>query len=117
MGHEPYLKVLQDHPDVRDSYFITSHNPDVVQQIDIIIGGRSYDPAPYAAFSYLHGIDPGVAYHMGKIMECGGLCATPKGSVSSLPSPLRRLSETDATIFFPRSSWPPSASTISIWSR
>lgn len=25
------------------------------------------------------GVDPGVAWHMGKIMECGGICAVPKG--------------------------------------
>lgn len=46
---------------------------------DIIIGGRSYDPAPFAAFSMYHGVQPGVAWHMGKIMECGGICAVPKG--------------------------------------
>lgn len=46
---------------------------------DIILGGRSYDPAPFAAFSMHHGVDPGVAWHMGKIMECGGICAVPKG--------------------------------------
>lgn len=46
---------------------------------DIILGGRSYDPAPFAAFSIYVGADPGVAWHMGKIMECGGICAVPKG--------------------------------------
>jgi hypothetical protein len=62
MGHEPYLKAMRDHPD-----------------FDIIVGGRAYDPAPYAAFCLYHGFnDLGIAYHMGKIMECGGLCAVPK---------------------------------------
>ncbi|KAL4949482.1 CoA-transferase family III domain-containing protein [Aspergillus filifer] len=60
MGAEPYLKAL-------------AHNP------DIILGGRSYDPAPFAAYSMHHGVQPGVAWHMGKIMECGGICAVPKG--------------------------------------
>lgn len=46
---------------------------------DIILGGRSYDPAPFAAFSMYHGVEPGTAWHMGKIMECGGICAIPKG--------------------------------------
>lgn len=46
---------------------------------DIIIGGRSYDPAPFAAFSIARGVLPDVAWHMGKIMECGGICAVPKG--------------------------------------
>ncbi|PYI30072.1 CAIB/BAIF family enzyme [Aspergillus indologenus CBS 114.80] len=60
MGAEPYLSALQSNP-------------------DIILGGRSYDPAPFAAFSMHHGVQPGVAWHMGKIMECGGICAIPKG--------------------------------------
>ncbi|KAL4881371.1 beta-N-acetylglucosaminidase [Aspergillus karnatakaensis] len=60
IGAEPYLKALESNP-------------------DIILGGRSYDPAPFAAFSIYHGVQPGVAWHMGKIMECGGICAVPKG--------------------------------------
>jgi len=62
MGLEPYLKAMTDYPD-----------------FDIIIGGRAYDPAPYAVFCLYHGFtDLGIAYHMGKLMECGALCATPK---------------------------------------
>ena len=38
---------------------------------DIIIGGRAYGSAPYAAFCIYHGFkDLEIAYHMGKIMEC-----------------------------------------------
>lgn len=65
IGAEPYLKVLKENPDV-----------------DIIIGGRSYDPSPFAALAVYHGFgvsgDNGPAWHYGKIMECGGICATPK---------------------------------------
>ncbi|KAI0945597.1 hypothetical protein AcW1_001782 [Taiwanofungus camphoratus] len=61
MGAEPYIAALSaDEP------------------VDIILGGRAYDPAPYAALCMKHGIDPGIAWHMGKILECGGLCAEPK---------------------------------------
>ncbi|KAF7198528.1 hypothetical protein HII31_00267 [Pseudocercospora fuligena] len=60
MGCEPYLAALRDDP-------------------DIILGGRSYDPAPFAAFCLARGVNPGVAWHMGKIMECGGFCALPRG--------------------------------------
>ncbi len=62
MGAEPFLKVLREKPD-----------------IDLIITGRSYDPAPTAAAAIYHGFDPGLAWHMGKIMECGSLCAEPSG--------------------------------------
>ena len=64
MGAEPFLDVLRHHPDV-----------------DVVVAGRAYDPAPFAAFCMLHDIEPGVYWHMGKIMECGGLCAEPKGKV------------------------------------
>ena len=46
---------------------------------EIVLAGRSYDPAPFAAFCLSRGVQPGVAWHMGKIMECGGICAVPKG--------------------------------------
>ncbi len=64
MGAEPYVKALETYPDA-----------------DIIISGRSYDPSPYAALCHMHGIDPGVYWHMGKIVECGANCAEPKGRV------------------------------------
>ncbi|KAH7329682.1 hypothetical protein B0I35DRAFT_474252 [Stachybotrys elegans] len=69
MGAEPYLEALKSNP-------------------DIILGGRSYDPAPFAAFSIAHGVLPEIAWHMGKIMECGGICAVPKGR--SMIATLRR---------------------------
>lgn len=63
MGIEPWVKAMQEHPD-----------------FDIMIGGRSYDPSPYAAYCLFKDVttDLGLAYHMGKIMECGALCALPK---------------------------------------
>lgn len=64
MGEEPFAALLREHPDV-----------------DVVIAGRSYDPAPYAGLCSLHGIDPGVYWHMGKIVECGANCAEPKGKV------------------------------------
>ncbi|KAF5530112.1 Formyl-coenzyme A transferase [Fusarium mexicanum] len=59
-GAEPFIEALKDNP-------------------DIILGGRCYDPAPFAAFCLSRGVSSGVAWHMGKIMECGGICAIPKG--------------------------------------
>ena len=64
MGAEPFARVLREHPDV-----------------NIIVSGRAYDPAPHAGLCMLHGIDPGVYWHMGKIVECGAVCAEPKGRV------------------------------------
>ena len=62
MGAEPFARAMNDHPDA-----------------DIIITGRAYDPAPHAGFCMGRGIDPGLYWHMGKIIECGAACAEPKG--------------------------------------
>ena len=81
MGLEPWLKAMRENPD-----------------FDMIIGGRAYDPSPYAAFCLFHGfqnmgehaeyqnliawkvltIASGINYAMGKIMECGAQCSIPK---------------------------------------
>lgn len=61
MGAEPFLEVLKD------------------ASVDIIVAGRSYDPSPFAAFCMHHGVRESPAWHVGKIIECGGLCTIPKG--------------------------------------
>ena len=43
----------------------------------IIIAGRAYDPAPFAAVGIFHGFDAALSYHMGKVLECGALCCNP----------------------------------------
>jgi len=58
MGHEPFVEALKN-------------------GADIILGGRAYDPSPFAAPAILHGADPAYAYHLGKVLECAALCATP----------------------------------------
>ncbi|TVY14208.1 hypothetical protein LARI1_G007945 [Lachnellula arida] len=76
MGPEPFVQAMEAEPD-----------------FDIIIGGRAYDPSPYVAFCIfqagkvlaasgrtLTAEQMGGFTHMGKIMECGALCATPKSA-------------------------------------
>jgi hypothetical protein len=58
MGHEPILEALQN-------------------EADIIICGRAYDPSPFAAVGIFHQKNLGLSYHLGKILECGALCAEP----------------------------------------
>ena len=43
----------------------------------VILAGRSYDPAVFAAMAVKHGFDRGLAIHMGKILECGAIASTP----------------------------------------
>lgn len=44
---------------------------------DVIIAGRAYDPAPFAALPVSQGYPIGPALHMGKILECAAIAADP----------------------------------------
>ena len=44
---------------------------------DVVICGRLCDTAIYAAPAIRAGYDPGLAFHMAKIMECGSMCSEP----------------------------------------
>ena len=58
MGVEPIIKALET-------------------KAQIIICGRAYDPAIFAAFGIYKGYDAALSYHLGKILECGALCCDP----------------------------------------
>ena len=62
MGIEPIIKALDD-------------------GAQVVICGRCYDPAAFAAPAIRLGYDKGLALHLGKILECAAICATP-GSAS-----------------------------------
>jgi hypothetical protein len=47
------------------------------QGAQLVVAGRAYDPAPFAALPIRDGFDPALAMHLGKILECGALCADP----------------------------------------
>ena len=47
------------------------------QKVDVILCGRACDTAIYAAPCIYEGYDPGLAFHMAKIMECGAMCSEP----------------------------------------
>ena len=55
MGAEPILKALE-------------------AGAQVIVCGRAYDPAPFAAAGIFRGHDEALSYHLGKILECGALC-------------------------------------------
>ena len=43
----------------------------------VILCGRCYDPAAFAAPAILAGYDRALAVHLGKILECAAICAVP----------------------------------------
>jgi hypothetical protein len=44
---------------------------------DVVVAGRAYDPAVFAAVPIKMGFDPALALHMGKILECAAIAALP----------------------------------------
>lgn len=44
---------------------------------DVVLAGRAYDPSVFAALAIKEGYDKGLAIHLGKILECASICATP----------------------------------------
>lgn len=58
MGVEPVLRALD-------------------MECRVILCGRCYDPIPFAAPAIQRGFDTGLAVHMGKILECAAIAATP----------------------------------------
>lgn len=58
MGIEPFIKALDG-------------------GADVILAGRSYDPAVFAAFPVWKGFKEGLALHLGKILECAAIAALP----------------------------------------
>ncbi len=58
MGVEPFIRALQE-------------------GADVVVAGRSYDPAVFAALPVKQGYEPGLALHMGKILECAAIAAVP----------------------------------------
>ena len=48
---------------------------------DVVLAGRCYDPAAFAAPAIRLGYDKALALHLGKLLECAAICASP-GSAS-----------------------------------
>lgn len=44
---------------------------------DVILAGRAYDPACFASLPIMLGYDKGLAVHLGKILECAAIAASP----------------------------------------
>jgi len=70
MGEEPYLKALDE-------------------GADVVIAGRSSDCAIFAGLPVRLGVDPGIAWHAAKILECGGAAAVSRPAPDSMYAVLR----------------------------
>ncbi|MBT6272518.1 MAG: acyclic terpene utilization AtuA family protein [Chromatiales bacterium] len=44
----------------------------------VVIAGRATDASIYSAIPLMHGYDPGLVWHLSKIIECAGAVAVPK---------------------------------------
>jgi len=70
MGIEPYIKALDE-------------------GAQVIIAGRTYDPAVFACLAVKNGFDEGLALHMGKILECATIAAVPGSGSDCMLGTLR----------------------------
>lgn len=68
---------------------------------DIVVCGRAYDPAVFAAAPIAAGFDPGLCYHVGKILECGAIAAVPGSGSDCLIAEIYR--DNHAEIYTPNS--------------
>lgn len=71
MGLEPFIKALKT-------------------GAEVVVAGRSYDPAVFAAYPVMQGYEPGLALHMGKILECASIAAVPGSGSDCMIGYLRR---------------------------
>lgn len=71
MGVEPFLRALEG----------GAH---------VILAGRAYDPAVFAAVAMQRGYDAALALHLGKILECAAIAATPGSGSDCMLGILRR---------------------------
>jgi hypothetical protein len=56
----------------------------------VVLAGRCYDPANFAALPIMRGYDEGLSLHMGKILECGAIAATPGSGADCVLGTLTR---------------------------
>lgn len=71
MGIEPFQKALEE-------------------RTGVIVAGRAYDPVCFAALPIMKGFDPGLALHVGKILECAAIASTPGSGRDCMLGILRR---------------------------
>ena len=60
------------------------------QRADIIVAGRCYDPAVFAAVPIRAGYPDALALHMGKILECAAIAAVPGSGADCMLGTLDR---------------------------
>jgi hypothetical protein len=71
MGEEPFIEALKG-------------------GAQVILAGRSYDPAVFAALPLKEGFDKALALHMGKILECAAIAAVPGSGSDCLLGTLKK---------------------------
>jgi hypothetical protein len=79
MGIAPYIKALN-------------------QGAQVILAGRSCDVAIYAADAVRRGIDPGLAFHAGHVLECGAIACDPGSGSDCLVAEFR---DDESVVFTP----------------
>lgn len=90
----------------RTDHAVAVMGPEPIQEAlrrgaDVIIAGRSCDPALFAAPLLEHGFDKPIAYFAGKLLECASFCAEPFAGKESILGVV----EPDAIVLEPMSDY------------
>ena len=56
----------------------------LAEGVDVVLAGRAYDPVCFSALPIMKGYDVALATHMGKIIECAAIAATPGSGADSV---------------------------------
>lgn len=75
-------------------HIVAQMGPEPIQRLrrqgcDVILAGRCYDPACFSALPLMEGHDVALATHLGKILECAAIAATPGSGSDSVLGILR----------------------------
>jgi hypothetical protein len=78
----PFVPTLTEEAIDASSYIVAQVGNEPIRRAfaagcNVVLAGRCYDPACFAALPVHLGFDEALALHMGKILECGAIAATP----------------------------------------
>jgi len=70
-------QTLEETPWVVGQLGVESFLPALESGAQVILAGRAYDPAVFASLPISRGFDKALALHLGKILECAAIAASP----------------------------------------
>ena len=91
LGHMPELNdAILEESEVVGQMGVEPIISAIQEGAQIIICGRAYDPAIFAADPIHRGYDEGICYHAAKVLECGAIACEPGSGSDCLVAEIRK---------------------------